>query len=160
MLFGECCSQGKPGRILKYGEFPGLTTPALQKPIKNGILATSPISVLDFVRAFLTPLSLETQSVLGEPNKSIEHVDFVETGIVSLMTHANRNMLEIASWLSRSCGGFNRSWHQQLNLRYVRAHGPQLADSTMLCSSRTRVTITHDHLSFNLGLRQPGVTEP
>jgi CRP-like cAMP-binding protein len=64
--------------------------------IKNSILATLSLPDFDLVRSFLQPVSLEKGAVLNESNKRIEYVNFVETGIVSLMTLASRSMVETA----------------------------------------------------------------
>src|SRR5689334_13162120 len=71
---------------------------SLQRPliIRNRLLASLALPDFDPLRTFLQPISLEAGSVLHEPNKRIEHVNFVETGIVSLMTLASGSMLETA----------------------------------------------------------------
>jgi CRP-like cAMP-binding protein len=187
---------------------------SLQKhlTIRNSFLATLSLPDFDPVRAFLQPVSLEAGTVLHEPNKRIEYVSFIETGLVSLMTLASGSMLETAmvgrhGAVGASVAlGASASMHKAIVsipgkalrirvedlqrsmderpqirehlLRYVRSlmvHGSQ----TALCGVRHELEqrlacwlclacdalggeilpITHDRLSFILGLRRAGVTE-
>jgi hypothetical protein len=64
--------------------------------INNAILSALSLSEFDPLRGYLRPVLLERGTVLNEANKPIEHVNFVETGIVSLMTLARGSMLETA----------------------------------------------------------------
>lgn len=187
---------------------------SLQKrpAVRNRILSVLPLPDFDPLRAFLQPISLKEGSVLHEPNKRIEYVIFIETGIVSLMTLASGSMLETAmvGWqgavgasvvlgarasmhksvvsmpgralrisvedLQRSMNG--RPQIREHLLRYVESlmvHGSQTAlcgvrhdlEQRLACwiclacdalESET-LTLTHDYLSFILGLRRAGVTE-
>src|SRR3981081_1012179 len=64
--------------------------------VKNHILAGLSPSDFDCIRPFLEPVALKERSVLHELNKRIEHVNFIETGIVSLRTLAIGSVLETA----------------------------------------------------------------
>jgi CRP-like cAMP-binding protein len=63
---------------------------------RNRILAGLSLSDFDYIRPFLEPVALKERSVLHEPNKPIDHVNFIETGIVSLRTLAIGSILETA----------------------------------------------------------------
>lgn len=179
--------------------------------IKNGILTSLSLPDFDSIRSFLQPISLERGSVLNDANREIEFVDFIETGIVSLLTFARGSMLETglvgrygavdasialgvgtsihksvvltpAKSLRIRVEDLQRSMEarpqiRERLLRYVQSlmiHGSQTAlcgvrhglEERLACwlclacdvLERETLAITHDHLSFILGLRRPGVT--
>ena len=65
--------------------------------IRNRILLNIALSDFGALRPFLHPAELHNGFVLSEPNKPIEYVTFVESGLVSLMTLArDGGMLETA----------------------------------------------------------------
>ena len=64
--------------------------------VKNRILEGLSLSDFDCIRPFLEPVALKERSVLHEADKRIEHVNFIETGIVSLRTLAIGSVLETA----------------------------------------------------------------
>jgi CRP-like cAMP-binding protein len=64
--------------------------------VRNCILESLPPPDFDYVRPLLEPVTLRERSVLQEPNKRVEYVSFVETGIISLMTIATGSILETA----------------------------------------------------------------
>jgi CRP-like cAMP-binding protein len=64
--------------------------------VKNRILAGLSPSDFGSIRPFLEPVTLKGRSVLHEANKRIEHVNFIETGIISLRTLASGSVLETA----------------------------------------------------------------
>ncbi|WP_407168556.1 Crp/Fnr family transcriptional regulator [Bradyrhizobium sp. ORS 111] len=64
--------------------------------LRNHILAGLPPDDLAYIRPLLEPVVLKERSVLQEPVRRIEYVDFVETGIISLMTLARGSVLETA----------------------------------------------------------------
>jgi hypothetical protein len=64
--------------------------------VRNRILAGLSLSDFDCIRPFLEPFALKERSVLHQPNKRIEHVNFIENGIVSLRTLAIGSFLETA----------------------------------------------------------------
>jgi CRP-like cAMP-binding protein len=68
---------------------------------RNHILATLSLSDFDYIRPFLEPVALKERSVLQEPGTPVEYVNFVETGIVSLMTLAAGSIIETAMVGSR-----------------------------------------------------------
>src|SRR5882724_3093298 len=75
--------------------------PTQQQLVRNCILGgLSPID-LDYLRSLLQPVRLPERSVLQEPNKQVEYVNFIETGLVSLMTLAAGNILQTAMVDSR-----------------------------------------------------------
>jgi CRP-like cAMP-binding protein len=64
--------------------------------IRNCILKNLSPSDRSFIGSFLEPISLSVTTVLQEPNKRVEHVSFIETGIISLRTLATGSILETA----------------------------------------------------------------
>ena len=64
--------------------------------VRNGILGSLPPGDFEYIRPFLQPVTLKERSVLQEPNRRIEYVHFVETGLVSLMALASGSILETA----------------------------------------------------------------
>jgi CRP-like cAMP-binding protein len=67
-----------------------------QSPIRNGILRGLAMPDFACIRPFLQSVSLKQRAVLQEPKKRIEHVIFIETGIVSLRTLTKGCILETA----------------------------------------------------------------
>lgn len=181
-------------------------------PIKNRILTTLSLSDLDPLRAFLQPVMLEKGAVLNEANRAIEHINFIESGLVSLMTLAKGRTLETAMvghqgvvGASIALGG-RLSIHKSVvlvpgtalrihrdELQRTMAERPKIREhllrylqSLMIHGSQTALcgvchqleqrlacwlclacdlldgealAITHDHLSYILGLRRASVTE-
>jgi hypothetical protein len=64
--------------------------------IKNSVLRTFSLQDFNCIRPFLQPVTLRARSVLQESNKHVEHVNFIETGVVSLRTLATGSILETA----------------------------------------------------------------
>jgi CRP-like cAMP-binding protein len=64
--------------------------------IRNCILGSLSPSDFDYIRPYLEPVALKERSVLQEPGKKVEYVNFVETGVISLMTLAKGSILETA----------------------------------------------------------------
>jgi CRP-like cAMP-binding protein len=64
--------------------------------VRNGILERLSPGEFEHIRSFLQPVALKERSVLQEPNRRVEYVHFVETGVVSLMALASGSMLETA----------------------------------------------------------------
>jgi CRP-like cAMP-binding protein len=64
--------------------------------IRNRILAGLSQADIDSLHMFLQPVSIKERSILQESNKPIEHVYFIESGIVSLRTLARDATLENA----------------------------------------------------------------
>ena len=67
-----------------------------QAAIRNGILRNFALADLACIGPFLKPVALKERAVLQEPKKPVEHINFVETGIVSLRTIASGCILETA----------------------------------------------------------------
>ncbi|WP_100176032.1 helix-turn-helix domain-containing protein [Bradyrhizobium nitroreducens] len=63
---------------------------------RNRILAGLGLSELASLSAFLEPVDLRERMVLQEPKRRMEHVYFVESGLVSLRTVAAGTILETA----------------------------------------------------------------
>ncbi|MEY9543145.1 CRP-like cAMP-binding protein [Bradyrhizobium diazoefficiens] len=180
--------------------------------IRNRILTTLSLQDFDPLRPLLQSVLLEDGCVLSEHGKRIEYVNFVETGLVSLMTLASGSMLETAmvgfhgavgasvvlgakTSMHRSVVSIpGKAWRIRVeDLQRVTGERPQIREhllryleslmihgsQTALCGVRHElsrrlacwlclaceslgsetVSITHDHLSFIMGLRRAGVTE-
>ena len=65
--------------------------------VTNSILTTLSLSDFAAIRAHLQPVVLRRGSILNEANRAIEHVDFMENSLVSLMTIATGSMIETAT---------------------------------------------------------------
>jgi CRP-like cAMP-binding protein len=64
--------------------------------IRNGILRNFALADLACIGPLLKPVALKERTVLQEPKKRVEYINFVETGIVSLRTIATGCILETA----------------------------------------------------------------
>ncbi|WP_407118020.1 Crp/Fnr family transcriptional regulator [Bradyrhizobium sp. LMG 9283] len=73
-----------------------LTHLKTQPGLKNKILAGLPSEEFDAIRPLLCPVNLKARSVLQEAKRRIEHVDFIEAGIVSIRTLVSDSILETA----------------------------------------------------------------
>ncbi|MEY2485256.1 MAG: hypothetical protein QOH39_904 [Verrucomicrobiota bacterium] len=84
-----------PRKFLRAEELGTMLYQSSRRP-KNVILGN--LSLVDFVclRPFLECVALKERVVLQEPNKRVEYINFVETGIVSLRTLATGSVLETA----------------------------------------------------------------
>ncbi len=65
---------------------------SVRNRILNGLALTDLLSL----RPYLQPVALKERTILQEPGRPIEHVYFVETGLVSLRTLTAGNMIETA----------------------------------------------------------------
>jgi CRP-like cAMP-binding protein len=63
---------------------------------RNGVLAGLPPDDLAFLTPFLHPVSLKERVVLQQPQKPIKHVDFIESGMISVRTLGTGDILETA----------------------------------------------------------------
>lgn len=70
--------------------------PAARSFVKNAILATIPLQDLSAIGQFLEPIVLRERMVLQEPKRLLDHVYFVESGLVSLRIVAAGSILETA----------------------------------------------------------------
>lgn len=64
--------------------------------VRNSILAGLSLRDLGAVGSFVEPVLLKERMVLHEPKKQIEHVYFIETGVISLRYVAAHNLIESA----------------------------------------------------------------
>jgi hypothetical protein len=82
--------------MLKNGEAPMVHEVHRRSTIRNCILGNLAIREFARIRPYLEPVQLKERAVLQEPRKRIEHVHFIETGLVSLRTLATESILETA----------------------------------------------------------------
>jgi CRP-like cAMP-binding protein len=69
--------------------------------VKNHILRSLASVEFEHIRRFLKPVLLKERSILQEPNRPIEYIHFVESGIISQMALARESSLEVAMVGSR-----------------------------------------------------------
>jgi CRP-like cAMP-binding protein len=74
---------------------------------RNGLLRNLSPSDYDCIYPFLEAVTLKTRSVLQEPQRTIKTVDFIESGIVSLMTLASGSIFETATVDHHGVVGFS-----------------------------------------------------
>lgn len=67
-----------------------------RSPVRNGVLSNLSVQAFSLMRPFLQTVHLDERTVLLEPQRRIDHVTFIETGMVSLRTLAKGCMLETA----------------------------------------------------------------
>ncbi|WOH80322.1 Crp/Fnr family transcriptional regulator [Bradyrhizobium sp. BEA-2-5] len=68
----------------------------MQPVVKNAILARMPLQDLAAIGAVLEPVILQERMVLQEPKGELEHVYFIESGLISLRIVAEASILETA----------------------------------------------------------------
>ena len=73
-----------------------MNAPWQSKFVKNGVLGSLSSADFECIRPYLQQVTLKERTVLQEPNRRVEYVHFVETGLVSLMTLAAGSILETA----------------------------------------------------------------
>ena len=78
-----------------------LTQGRKRQLVRNHILARFSPAAFDYIRPLLQPVRLKERFVPQEPNRPIEYVNFIETGVISLMTLATGSILETAMVGSR-----------------------------------------------------------
>jgi hypothetical protein len=76
--------------------------------VRNSILAGLSLPDLAAIGEFLEPVALKERTILQEPRKCVEHVYFVESGIVSLRIVAAGSTLRHAT---RVATFFNHAQH-------------------------------------------------
>lgn len=76
--------------------WPGSVRPSMRSFVKNSILARISLQDLAAIGEFLEPFVLRERTVLHEPKKSLDHVYFIESGLVSLRIVAAGSILETA----------------------------------------------------------------
>ncbi|MBB4263629.1 Crp/Fnr family transcriptional regulator [Bradyrhizobium sp. CIR3A] len=93
--------------------------PAKRPLVKNVILARLSLQQLAAIGECLEPVILKERMVLQEPKRPVEHVYFVESGLVSLRVVAAGSMLETAVIGYRGVVGTSFLWGGHLS-----AHQP------------------------------------
>jgi CRP-like cAMP-binding protein len=81
---------------LGMGNMEMLSQSDRRSPTGNTILSRLPAQELATVRPFLKPVVLRERMVLQEPRRPVDHVYFLESGLVSLRVLAAGTMLETA----------------------------------------------------------------
>lgn len=89
--------------------------PAKRPLVKNAILARLPIQQLAAIGECLKPVALKERMVLQEPKRPVEHVYFVESGLVSLRVVTAGSMLETAVIGYRGVVGTSFLWGAHLS---------------------------------------------
>jgi len=97
------------------GRQPVLHRPASLRPnkrplVKNAILAKISMEGLAAIGECLEPIVLKERMVLQEPKRNVEHVYFIESGLVSLRVVAAGSMLETAVIGYRGVVGASFLW--------------------------------------------------
>jgi len=86
--------------------------------LKNIILSGLPPDAFAAIRPFLRPHRLKLRDVLQEPKRQIQHVDFIEAGVISTRTLASGSILETTMVGYRGVTnisvalGCGQSWYQ------------------------------------------------
>ncbi|RXH24772.1 cAMP-binding protein [Bradyrhizobium nanningense] len=75
---------------------PGAVRSSTRPFVKNGILARISLQELASVGEYLEPVVLRERAILQEPKKQLEHIYFIESGLVSLRIVAAGSILETA----------------------------------------------------------------
>ncbi|MGF6313537.1 CRP-like cAMP-binding protein [Bradyrhizobium sp. i1.8.4] len=144
-------------RALK--QLPGTTRPELQRSlpvrpakrpfVKNVILARLSIQQLAAIGERLEPVVLKERMVLQEPKRPVEHVYFIESGLVSLRVVAAGSMLETAVIGYRGVVGTSFLWgghlstHQSVVIFPGSAHRIRVEDLRRVMKAHPEV---RDHL--------------
>lgn len=89
--------------------------PAKRPVVKNVILARLSIQQLAAIGECLEPVVLKERMVVQEPKRPVEHVYFVESGLVSLRVVAAGSMLETAVIGYRGVVGTSFLWEGHLS---------------------------------------------
>jgi CRP-like cAMP-binding protein len=89
--------------------------------VKNVILASISLQELAAMAEFLEPIVLKERMVLQEPKRHLEHVYFIESGLVSLRIVAAGSILEMAVIGHRGAVGasLGAGWHLPTNQSVV-----------------------------------------
>ncbi|MCK1538474.1 MULTISPECIES: Crp/Fnr family transcriptional regulator [unclassified Bradyrhizobium] len=75
---------------------PGAVRSSTRPFVKNGILAGISLQELAAIGEYFEPVVLRERMILQEPKKQLEHIYFIESGLVSLRIVAAGSMLETA----------------------------------------------------------------
>ncbi|UPK28218.1 Crp/Fnr family transcriptional regulator [Bradyrhizobium sp. 195] len=133
----------------------GATQPIYQPPVKmrsssrffvkNSILAGLPLQDLAAMGEFLEPIVLRERMVLQEPRRHLDHVYFVEAGLVSLRIVAAGSILETALIGRRGAVGATLLWgahlstHQAVVLFPGSAHRIRVEDLHCVIQKRPQI---------------------
>ncbi|MGY2843693.1 CRP-like cAMP-binding protein [Bradyrhizobium sp. USDA 4509] len=123
--------------------------PAKRSFVKNVILARLSMQHLAAIGACLEPIILKERMVLQEPKKPVEHVYFMETGLVSLRIVAAGSMLETAVIGYRGAVGTSFLWgghlstHQSVVVFPGSAHRIRVEDLRRIMKAHPEI---RDHL--------------
>ncbi|WP_407175482.1 Crp/Fnr family transcriptional regulator [Bradyrhizobium sp. STM 3562] len=119
-----------------------LTDPKKRPFVKNAILARISLQDLAAIGECLEPIVLKERMVLQEPKRQVEHVYFIETGLVSLRVVAAGSMLETAVIGHRGVVGASFLWgghlstHQAVVLFPGSAHRIRVEDFRRVIKER------------------------
>jgi len=89
---------------------PAAVCPDARSFVKNALLAKFSLQDLAAVGQFLEPIVLRERMILQEPKRPVEHVYFMESGLVSLRIVAAGSMLETAVIGYRGVAGTSFLW--------------------------------------------------
>ncbi|MFB9263092.1 Crp/Fnr family transcriptional regulator [Bradyrhizobium erythrophlei] len=84
--------------------------------VKNGVLASLSVQDLAAIEECLEPIVLKERMVLQEPKTRVEHVYFIQSGLVSLRVVAAGSMLETAVIGYRGVVGASFLWGGHLSM--------------------------------------------
>ncbi|WP_407169104.1 Crp/Fnr family transcriptional regulator [Bradyrhizobium sp. ORS 111] len=121
---------------------PATVCPDRQSFVKNAILAKIPLQDLSAIGQFLEPIVLRERMILQEPKRPVEHVYFMESGLVSLRIVAAGSMLETAVIGYRGVIGMSFLWgghssnHQTVVLFRGSAHRIRVEDLRRVMKER------------------------
>ncbi|MGY3572973.1 Crp/Fnr family transcriptional regulator [Bradyrhizobium sp. USDA 4504] len=113
-----------------------------QASVKNAILARLSVEDLAAIGGSLEPIVLKERMVLQEPRRPVEHVYFMESGLVSLRVVAAGSMLETAVIGYRGAVGTSFLWgghispHQSVVLFPGNAYGIRVENLRRLMKER------------------------
>ncbi|MHC2440293.1 Crp/Fnr family transcriptional regulator [Bradyrhizobium sp. USDA 4451] len=144
----DCPTEGAPKQL--PGRRPVLhrcvaAHPAKRTFVKNVILARLSVQHLAGIGECLEPIVLKERMVLQEPKKPVEHVYFIETGLVSLRIVAAGSMLETAVIGYRGAAGASFLWgghfsaHQSVVLFPGSAHRIRVDDLRRIMKTHPEV---------------------
>ncbi|MGY4319220.1 Crp/Fnr family transcriptional regulator [Bradyrhizobium sp. JR3.5] len=129
---------------------PGTVCRSSRSFVKNAILAKCSPQDLAAIGQFLEPIVLKERTVLLEPKRPLDHVYFVESGLVSLRIVATGSILEVAVIGYRGAIGASLlvgrqiSTHQAVVLFPGSAHRIRVEDLRRVMNDRPEI---REHLS-------------
>ncbi|MCA1510327.1 Crp/Fnr family transcriptional regulator [Bradyrhizobium sp. NBAIM01] len=119
--------------------------PAKRPVVRNVILARLSIQQLAAIGECLEPIVLKERMVLQEPKRPVEHVYFMESGLVSLRVIAAGSMLETAVIGYRGAVGTSFLWgghlsaHQSVVVFPGSAHRIRVEDLRRIMKTRPEI---------------------